>query len=275
MHLRARRRDSRSRVDVPPRRGHLHVDRRRRHQRRRVLGVAEHRLHATGAGALSSSRTTATRSRCRSRCRRRAATSRSWSSRSRNLEVMRCDGTDFLDSYRAIGEAVAYVRRERKPALVHAKVIRPYSHSLSDDERLYKTPEEREAEARRDPLARMRAFLLAERLATEAELEAIAGRRRSRGARGHRRARWRRRSRPPKRRAGTCSRPTSTRRRAAFETPEQPDGQARHDGRGDQPHAEGRDGAQPAHRRLRRGRRRRQPRGGARPRCPARAASSR
>ena len=52
------------------------------------------------------------------------------------------------------------MRRERKPAFVHAKVIRPYSHSLSDDERLYKTPDEREAEAQRDPLTKMRAFLL-------------------------------------------------------------------------------------------------------------------
>jgi 2-oxoisovalerate dehydrogenase E1 component len=88
-----------------------------------------------------------------------------------NLEVLRCDGTDFLGSYRTLGKAVAHIRRERKPALVHAKVTRPYSHSLSDDERLYKTPEEREAEAKRDPLARMRAFLIAERLVNETELE--------------------------------------------------------------------------------------------------------
>jgi 2-oxoisovalerate dehydrogenase E1 component len=90
-----------------------------------------------------------------------------------NLKVMRCDGTDFIDSYRTLGEAAAYVRRERKPAFVHAKVIRPYSHSLSDDERLYKTPEERKAEALRDPLPKMRAFLLHEQIATEADLEGI------------------------------------------------------------------------------------------------------
>jgi 2-oxoisovalerate dehydrogenase E1 component len=90
-----------------------------------------------------------------------------------NLKVMRCDGTDFIDSYRTLGEAAAYVRRERKPAFVHARVIRPYSHSLSDDERLYKTPEERKAEALRDPLTKMRAFLQQEHIATEADLEAI------------------------------------------------------------------------------------------------------
>lgn len=91
-----------------------------------------------------------------------------------NLKIWRCDGTDFVASYRTLGEAVDYIRRERKPAFVHAKVIRPYSHSLSDDERLYKTPEEREEEARRDPLTRMRAFLLAEQLASDSDLEAVA-----------------------------------------------------------------------------------------------------
>ena len=91
-----------------------------------------------------------------------------------NLQVFRCDGTDFVDSYRTLGEAVARVRRERKPAFVHAKVIRPYSHSLSDDERLYKTPDERKAEALRDPLTKMRAFLQAEGLATDADFEDVA-----------------------------------------------------------------------------------------------------
>ena len=90
-----------------------------------------------------------------------------------NLKVMRCDGTDFIESYRTLGEAAAYVRRERKPAFVHAKVIRPYSHSLSDDERLYKTPDERKSEALRDPLTKMRAFLLKEAIATEADLDAV------------------------------------------------------------------------------------------------------
>ncbi len=88
-----------------------------------------------------------------------------------NLKVLRCDGTDYLDSYHTLAEAVAWVRRERKPALVHAKVTRPYSHSLSDDERLYKTPEEREAEAARDPLVRMRALLLGQSHITNAELD--------------------------------------------------------------------------------------------------------
>ena len=85
------------------------------------------------------------------------------------LRVARCDGTDFLDSFRTLRAAVGHVRDRRGPVLVHASVVRPYSHSLSDDERLYKTAAEREAEARRDPLVRMRDFLKAEGLITDAE----------------------------------------------------------------------------------------------------------
>jgi 2-oxoisovalerate dehydrogenase E1 component len=83
------------------------------------------------------------------------------------LRVLRCDGTDYLASYRTMRDAVSYARERKGPALVHATVTRPYSHSLSDDERLYKTPGEREAEARRDPLVRMRQFLKTEGFATD------------------------------------------------------------------------------------------------------------
>ena len=89
------------------------------------------------------------------------------------LRVFRCDGTDYLASYRTLRQAMSHVRDRRGPAFVHATVIRPYSHSLSDDEELYKTAAEREAEARRDPLLRMRHFLTSEGLATDEELATI------------------------------------------------------------------------------------------------------
>jgi 2-oxoisovalerate dehydrogenase E1 component len=89
------------------------------------------------------------------------------------LLVEECDGTDPLASYATLSRAVAHCRERRGPALVHAHVTRPYSHSLSDDERLYKTPEDREAEAHRDPLPKFGLFLVREGILDGPEMEAI------------------------------------------------------------------------------------------------------
>ncbi|HEY0777222.1 MAG TPA: thiamine pyrophosphate-dependent enzyme, partial [Gemmatirosa sp.] len=91
-----------------------------------------------------------------------------------DLHVERVDGCDLVASYEALSRAVAHARARRGPALVHATVIRPYSHSLSDDETLYRPQEERDEEARRDPLTTFPAWLVADGHATEAELAAIA-----------------------------------------------------------------------------------------------------
>ncbi|PYR64239.1 MAG: dehydrogenase [Acidobacteria bacterium] len=90
------------------------------------------------------------------------------------LHVDSIDGTDFLASYRSLREATAYVRARKGPAFVHARVTRPYSHSLSDDEKLYKPSAEREAEARRDPIGRFAEFLRTNGLATDDDLKAMA-----------------------------------------------------------------------------------------------------
>jgi 2-oxoisovalerate dehydrogenase E1 component len=90
-----------------------------------------------------------------------------------NLHVAECDGTDPLESYSVCKEAILYVRERRGPALVHAHVTRPYSHSLSDDEKLYKTAEEREGEARRDPLSKFALFLIREAVMDQKEIEAL------------------------------------------------------------------------------------------------------
>ena len=91
------------------------------------------------------------------------------------LHVAECDGTDPLESYAVCKEAVRYVRERRGPALVHAHVTRPYSHSLSDDEKLYKSPEEREEEARRDPISKFALFLVREGVLDQKEIEALEG----------------------------------------------------------------------------------------------------
>jgi 2-oxoisovalerate dehydrogenase E1 component len=90
-----------------------------------------------------------------------------------SLHVAECDGTDPLESYAVAKEAVEYCRQRRGPAFMHARVIRPYSHSLSDDEKLYKTAEEREEEARRDPLSKFSLFLVREGFLDQKEIEAL------------------------------------------------------------------------------------------------------
>ncbi|GIU82613.1 MAG: dehydrogenase [Acidobacteria bacterium] len=90
-----------------------------------------------------------------------------------NLLIQKCDGTKPLESYAAFKKAVEFTRARKGAALIHAKVIRPYSHSLSDDERLYRPEEERQQEAAIDPLKTYAEFLINEGLATAEDLERI------------------------------------------------------------------------------------------------------
>ena len=90
-----------------------------------------------------------------------------------HLGVFECDGTNFLESYSTMIEAAAHCRREQTPVLVRASCIRPYSHSLSDTEKLYKPKAERDAEAARDPLTRFPEWLLREGILDRAALDAL------------------------------------------------------------------------------------------------------
>jgi 2-oxoisovalerate dehydrogenase E1 component len=89
------------------------------------------------------------------------------------LFLQEVDGCDPVASHGALARAVEHARARQGPALVHAHVIRPYSHSLSDDEVHYRPPEERDADAARDPVTTFPAWLLAEGIATAPELERI------------------------------------------------------------------------------------------------------
>src|SRR5436309_2213034 len=84
-----------------------------------------------------------------------------------NLFVQQVDGTDLIASHDVMRKAVEYARKRKGPALVHAKVIRPYSHSLSDDEELYRPSEERAADAAVDPLTTFPGLFIAEGHANE------------------------------------------------------------------------------------------------------------
>jgi 2-oxoisovalerate dehydrogenase E1 component len=89
------------------------------------------------------------------------------------LYIQEVDGCDFFASYEVMQRAVQHVRDRKGPAFVHAHVIRPYSHSLSDDEVLYRPPEERAADAARDPLTTFPLWLVENGFATEEEIQQI------------------------------------------------------------------------------------------------------
>jgi 2-oxoisovalerate dehydrogenase E1 component len=89
------------------------------------------------------------------------------------LHIEECDGTDPLVSYEAMRRAVDYCRARKGPALVHAHVTRPYSHSISDDEKVYRPPAELEAQAQRDPIPRFGLLLVREGIVDEKELEEL------------------------------------------------------------------------------------------------------
>jgi 2-oxoisovalerate dehydrogenase E1 component len=90
-----------------------------------------------------------------------------------NFHFEECDGTDLLESYAAMRRAVEHIRSGNGPALVHGHVIRPYSHSLSDDEKLYRPEIERKQDAERDPIARFQKFLIAEGILDAAGVQSL------------------------------------------------------------------------------------------------------
>ncbi len=84
-----------------------------------------------------------------------------------NFHFEEIDGTDPVATYAAFNRSVAYCRAREGPSFIHAHVIRPYSHSLSDDERLYRPDAERERDAARDPITRTQMFLIREGILDE------------------------------------------------------------------------------------------------------------
>jgi 2-oxoisovalerate dehydrogenase E1 component len=89
------------------------------------------------------------------------------------LFIQEVDGCDVLASFEVLTKAFEYARARKGPSLVHAHVIRPYSHSLSDDEVHYRTTAERQADAERDPLVRLPRHLLEQGIVTQTELDEI------------------------------------------------------------------------------------------------------
>ena len=90
-----------------------------------------------------------------------------------NFHFAEIDGNDPVASQRAFEEAAVHCRAGLGPALVHGHCVRLYSHSLSDDDKLYRTAAERQASALNDPIARMRARLIGDGILTAAEVDEL------------------------------------------------------------------------------------------------------
>ncbi len=80
----------------------------------------------------------------------------------RGLNVVKMDGRDYFEVRRKGADAIARVRAGAGPCLIHALVTRPYSHSLSDDQKKYRVSEELADEKEHDPIAVLEAQLIAQ-----------------------------------------------------------------------------------------------------------------
>ena len=257
------------------RRDRLHLARRGRDERRRVLGSAQRRLHQTAAGAVPR----------RGQRLRHLGAGRSPDARRRHLapRPLVSGPARAIRSTAPTSSPACAPCAKRPPTCATAKGPRSCTRTSSARTRT-RCPTTKSCTRRRRSAKPKRGAIRSRGSPSILRDQPRRDRRRTwpRSADVEREIndaadpRCRRRQAGEEHRASSGSiRRTSIRRPSAFETPAQPEGKARHDGGGDQPHAQGRDGAQPAHRRLRRGRRRREPEGRAGDRVRAKAASSR
>ncbi|MGA2297464.1 MAG: thiamine pyrophosphate-dependent dehydrogenase E1 component subunit alpha, partial [FCB group bacterium] len=91
----------------------------------------------------------------------------------KNLMIFTCNGRCPFNSFNTLVEAREYVLSGKGPAMVHADCDRMGAHSNSDPQKLYRTVEEIEEAAKRDPFLQLRYTVLENKIATDEELLAI------------------------------------------------------------------------------------------------------
>lgn len=91
----------------------------------------------------------------------------------KGLERVRVNGSDFTDAYKTMQYTIDWVRRERKPILVHAKVPLLGHHTSGVRKEWYRTAEDLEKHAIDDPGPKLRKALLEYKGVTEALLDEI------------------------------------------------------------------------------------------------------
>jgi pyruvate dehydrogenase E1 component alpha subunit len=83
-----------------------------------------------------------------------------------------CDGNDVFDVYQTVQEAAKHCREGKGPVLIEAKTYRWDGHSKSDAQ-VYRTMEERKEWMAKDPILRLRNYMIEEGIKTAEEIDAI------------------------------------------------------------------------------------------------------
>lgn len=91
----------------------------------------------------------------------------------KNLKRILVDGTDIFASYAAAKEAVEYAKSGKGPVLIEADVVRLQSHSSSDDQKKYRSQDDLNKESERDPIKKLKSFLLNNKIISEEELDRL------------------------------------------------------------------------------------------------------
>jgi 2-oxoisovalerate dehydrogenase E1 component len=78
----------------------------------------------------------------------------------KGLNKLQVDGSDFIAAYEATQQAIDFVRKERKPMLVHATVPLLGHHTSGVRKEFYRSKEDLEKHAQRDPYPKLRNALI-------------------------------------------------------------------------------------------------------------------
>jgi len=89
-----------------------------------------------------------------------------------NLKKIRVDGTNYLESIKAVREAMEWMRSGKGPVLMHALVERLLPHSSSDDHRKYRSKEDlEEAKQQNDCITILSEYLVKKKLASQSDID--------------------------------------------------------------------------------------------------------
>lgn len=87
------------------------------------------------------------------------------------LDVQKINGLDFEESYKAAQKATRRARQGKGPSLIVADTVRLQSHSISDNQAKYRTPEEIVKDQEKDPLKLFEERLLDKKTLSKEEIE--------------------------------------------------------------------------------------------------------